>query len=484
MISIRRLLTRRLLGTTLGLLTFGLAALLALACYAVVHQFDLALRTKALAITTVAVVTADTVRVEFSDRFLQGFDDKRPRDFFEMWLPAGTSLARSESLGASELPHWVGKFEKPRYFLCTLPTGRPGRAMGFVFKPKQAPGINRPVEIELVVATDREELDSTLMQLLGLAAGCGALLLGATLWVVPRVLRHGLEPLNRLGEQAASIDAASLAARFPVIDLPEELQPIGQRLNDLLARLQQSFERERRFSGDLAHELRTPIAELRSLAECALKWPETRDVVTDSEVLAIAQHMEALTSRMLALARSENQEPVNPTEFVDLAPLVEDVWRSFASRAQARRLEVKFALAPASATVDRVLFRSILGNLFDNAVDYAPEAGEISIRLENTGSIVALTVANRADNLSELDVAKLFDPFWRKEAARSGGQHFGLGLSLARSFATTTNWTLSAGFDEQRYLAMRLTGRLPSAIKVSDNFFTVRETSEASRRGA
>ena len=65
MISIRRLLTRRLLGTTLGLLTVGLTALLALACYAVIHQFDVALRTKALAVSTVAVVTPETVRVEF-----------------------------------------------------------------------------------------------------------------------------------------------------------------------------------------------------------------------------------------------------------------------------------------------------------------------------------------------------------------------------------------------------------------------------------
>ena len=457
MISIRRLLTRRLLGTTLGLLTFGLAALLTVACYAVIHQFDVALRTKALAITTVAVVTADAVRVEFSDRFLQGFDDKRPRDFFQMWLPGGITLARSESLGVSELEHRVGTFETPRYFLCTLPTGRPGRAMGFVFKPKQAPGIHRPVEIELVVATDREELDSTLLKLVGLAAGCGVLLLGATLWVVPRVLRHGLEPLNRLGEQAAGIDAGSLGARFPVEDLPEELRPIGQRLNDLLARLQQSFERERRFSGDLAHELRTPIAELRSLAECALKWPDTRDLATDSEVLAIARHMEALTSRMLALARSENHEPATPTESIALAPLVEDLWRSFAPRAQTRQLRVKFSLVPAIAVADGVLLRSILTNLFDNAVDYAPEGSEITIRLESADSFVELTVANQANNLGEVDVAKLFDPFWRKEAARSGGQHFGLGLSLARSFASTMKWTLSAQFDEQQRLALRLT---------------------------
>jgi len=459
-ISIRRQLTRRLLGTTLGLLGLGLAALLAVACYAVVRQFDVALRTKALAISTVTVVTADTVRVDFTDRFLHGFDDERPRDFFQVWLPDGTTLARSESLGLAELPHRVGPYDQPRYFLCTLPNGRPGRALGFKFKPKQGRGITRSVELDLVVATDRKDLDETLLQLAGLAAGCGVLLLGTTGWVVPRILRRGLQPLDRLGEQAARIDAGSLAARFPVDDLPDELQPIGGRLNDLLARLEQAFERERRFSADVAHELRTPIAELRSLAECALKWPESRDGATDTEVLAIARHMEALATNMLALARGEHGQLDVQTELLAVAPLVKEVWHTYAPRADARRLKVGLVLTPANAVADPVMFRSILANLFDNAVDYTPEGGELNINLESDGSGVVLRVTNTADDLDAADVARLFDPFWRKEAARSGGQHVGLGLSLARTFATAMGWTLSATLDDQSRLVFLLAGPL------------------------
>ncbi|MDB6166454.1 MAG: Histidine kinase [Lacunisphaera sp.] len=459
MISIRRQLTRRLLGTTLGLLGLGLAGLLAVACYAVVRQFDLALRTKALAISTVAVTTAETVRVEFTDRFLQGFDDKRPRDFFQMWLTDGQTLARSESLGEADLPQTLGTLEKPRYFLCTLPTGRPGRAIGFSFRPKPARGVTRLVDVELVVASDREDLDSTLLQLLGLAAGCGALLLGATLWVVPRVLRRGLEPLDRLGEQAARIDAGSLAARFPLAELPEELQAIGRRLNDLLARLEHSFERERRFSGDLAHELRTPIAELRSLAECALKWPESRDEATDTDVLAIARHMEALTVSMLALARGERLSSAAPLQPVDATALVHETWRPFAARAQERRLQVEFALAPSVVPADPVLLRSVLTNLFDNAVDYTPEGGTIRIAFAGAEPDVAFSVGNPAGNLEAADAPKLFDPFWRKEAARSGGHHVGLGLSLSRTFAAAMGWTLSATHDGGQLVLRLARGR-------------------------
>ncbi len=456
MISIRRQLTRRLLGTTLGLLGVGLSALLAVTCYTVVHQFDVTLRTKALAISTVAVVTTDTVRVEFTDRFLQGFDDEKPLDFFEIWLTDGRILARSESLGQANLPRELGRLDKPRYFLCTLPNGRPGRAIGFVFEPKQARGIVRPLQVELVVATDREDLDETLGQLLGLAAGCAGLLLGTTLWIVPRVLRRGLQPLDRLGEQATRIDASSLATRFPVSEFPEELRPIGGRLNDLLARLQQSFERERRFSADLAHELRTPIAELRSLAECALKWPESRDAATDSEMLAIARHMEMLTASMLALARGASGQLAGPAEPVDAAALVNEVWRSFAPRADARHLQIAFSLAPLKVPADAVLLRSILTNLFDNAVDYAPEAGAIAISLARHATGVALAVSNPARDLEMTDVEKLFDPFWRKEAARSGGQHVGLGLSLARTFATAMGWSLTATLNAEKRLTLRL----------------------------
>jgi two-component system sensor histidine kinase QseC len=169
--------------------------------------------------------------------------------------------------------------------------------------------------------------------------------------------------------------------------------------------------------------------------------------------------MEALTTRMLALARGQQDQLAGPTETFDLAPRVEDIWRPFAPRAEARGLTVQLALAPAAVTADPVLLRSILANLFDNAVEYAPATALVGISLEHGPRGVALCVTNPAGELEPADVARLFDPFWRKEAARSGGQHFGLGLSLARTFATAMGWTLGATLNEQRRLVLRLTDR-------------------------
>lgn len=461
MISIRRQLTRELLAAMLLLLGGGLLALYLAARDAAMDQFDAALRAKALAISTLTQPAGDGVRVEFSDRFLRGFDDHKPRDFFEVWDETGRPVARSESLGTDELPRRIGTVERPVWWNLTLPNARPGRALGFAFKPREsrATGPAAGPEVQLVVASDREDLDETLDQLLALAAGCAALLLGATIWVIPRVLRRGLQPLERLGEQAAAIDAASLATRFTVADLPDELRPIARRLNDLLARLEHSFERERRFSADLAHELRTPLAELRSLAECALKWPETRDAATDTETLAIAQQMEALVGTMLALARGDQGQLAGALTAVELGPLVIETWRPFAVRAASRSLLVNVALAPATVQADAVLLRSVLANLFDNAVDYTPVGGRVTVEIAGDATGVALRIGNTVDQLDAGDVAKIFDRFWRKEAARTGGSgHVGLGLSLARTFAVAMGWSLDAMLEETGRLVFTLRG--------------------------
>ena len=460
--SIRRQLTRRLLRTTLALLAFGLVALLVAAGYAILHQFDLALRTKALAISTVTVVTPTGVQVQFTDRFLHDFDDEKPQDFFQVWRRDGTTVARSESLGKGDLRQEFGNFEKPKYIFCKLPNGRPGRMIGYVFRPRVARG-ETAAELILAVASDRYELDETLELLLALAAGSALLLAGATLWVVPRVLARGLAPLATLGEQAARIDAGSLASRFAVAELPPELQPIAGRLNALLARLEESFARERRFSADLAHELRTPLAELRSLVENALKWPEARDPAMDREILAISTQMEALVTQMLALARGEQGKLSSRPERIELAAFVFAVGQPFVARAAQREVRVEFTQTPGTwALADPVLLRCILANLFDNAVDYTPARRTITVELSAGAGRVKVVMSNPADTLTPEDATRLFDRFWRKEEARSGGQHTGLGLALARSFAEAMGWSLTAALDESGRVAFTLTG--PAAV--------------------
>ncbi len=460
MISIRRQLTRELLIAFFVLLGGALAALYFAARDELIEQFDDALRAKAAAISSLAFLDDDRVRLDVSDQLFRSFGKNDASDYFEIWRGSGAVAQRSESLQGADLEPTDKKAVFPHIRNLALPHGRPGRAVTIVFTPDQEGDhhAHGPREkLTLTVASASEPLEEALTELVTIGAVCGVLGLGATVWLVSRVLRRGLQPLAQLAEKAAQINAESLTTRFAVEGIPAELAPIAGRLNELLARLEISFERERRFSADLAHELRTPLAELRSLAECSLKWPETRDRAADAEVLAAATQMQAIVTSMLALARAEQHQLVANAVPVDLATLAREAWSPHAMHAEQRGLVVAWRLTPAAVLADPVLLRSILGNLFENAADYAA-GGVVEVSLAVAGPTASLRVVNAVENLNAADVARLFDRFWRKEEARSGGRHFGLGLSLAQMFAEAMGWTLSAELVSGGKLAFTLAG--------------------------
>lgn len=477
--TIRRQLTRRLLLSFIMLLgLIGLGLYLSIQA-ALLKEFDNALRTRAMAIVMSNSQQDEDVTVDFSARLNHHFGDRVARDFYQMWNTNGTVLERSESLGESNLPCQFGAFREPKCWNLKLPSGFTGRAIELTFtRQKLNPeGIqpSKSGKIYLVVASDRRRLDKTLAMLGLLLAASGLLLLVATALGVPRVLRHELAPLNQLADQAARITANSLATRFPTENWPGELTPISSRLNDLLARLEQSFDRERRFSADLAHELRTPIAELRSLAELALKWPEAREERTDHEVFAVAVQMEGMVTRLLTLLRSERGLlPVAP-EQVKLEPLAASVWKTFADRATGKQLRYSCNVPEdAEIETDPVLLRSILINLTDNAVEYTPRGGMVRVDIRLETDRFTLRVANTFEHLAPEDVTKLFDRFWRKDTARSDNEHSGLGLCLSRSFAQALGYELTAAIDEKSLLIFALSGSvrfIPAVLPVESSTF-------------
>lgn len=451
MTSLRRYLIRSLLGVIVVLGGMGTLSMYLAARMGAYEQFDAASRARAIAIASLTEALPDgSILVAVSDAQLSGFGPTNPRRYFEIWDAAGHPRARSASLGQRDLPAVPKLTERPTLFPFRLPTGAMGRAVGLQFVPK---GATQPYR--LVVASTVAGLNGDLNHVLQFAAICGLVLLAATVWIVPRVLRRGLEPLARLGEQAARIDSRSLATRFPVGELPEELQAIAGRLNGLLARIERSFERERRFSSDLAHELRTPLAELRSAAECALKWPESRHPEFDRETLEIAGSMEGMVARMLALARSDQGELEPQREPVVLANLVRDRWEHLAGRAQERGLRGEFALAPGSIAADPVMLGSIVDNLLENAVDYG--APGVIVIVADPLSPEILRVSNQVTDFTPDDLPRLFERFWRKEASRTGGRHVGLGLSLARAFAEAMGGRLEARMPGEAGIELVLT---------------------------
>ncbi len=384
--------------------------------------------------------------------------------YFEIWGEDGTRWLKSSNLGGFHLEAPAAFTDEGEFGNQVLGTGDPVRTFAFL---GDGPGDLAGTPLHLMVAKTREPLDETLRTLLMGLTLIG--LLGTVLFtaLATWALRSGLKPLSHLGDQAARIDADSLAARFPARELPRELVPIAERLNDLMERLELSFHRERRFSADLAHELRNPVAALRSTAEVALRWPDRVSGEEFEDVHTIAGELQKTLENMLTLARLEKNETSLETEPVSLPEAVAEMRALFQARASERHLDIRIDL-PEDLTVrtEPRLLRTILSNLVSNAVDYAPEGAVIAIAGGGGGISEGdqpspwLSISNPAPHLDPDDLPRLFDRLWRHDAARSDSSHAGLGLSIARLCAEQLGAKLDAELDTEKRLVFRLVFRI------------------------
>lgn len=447
--SIRRQLTLTMLCGFGLLVIFSSLVIYFLTRIALLNEFDSVLRAKAFTIMSLAEQGHDGIQVEMPHTLFPGSMADENSLFFELWQTNGTVCARSESLKDASLPLRFGSQAQPLYWNFDLPNGFPGRAIGLKFIPQmddEDAGKMTPIEAIVMVAADRRSLDRTLDILGAVLVVSGLLTIIITIPMVNISLHRGHAPLEELARQAATINADSLKARFPVDSLPEELRPIAGRLNDLLQRLESSFERERRFSADIAHELRTPIAELRTLAEVELAWPEGEQSEKHRETLNIALQMEALVTRLLELARSENGEIPLKFEPLQVAPLVDEIWRPLATGAKEKNLVFSFKIpSDTKISTDRILFRSILANLLSNAMEYAPRDGRGEIWWNAQAE--ELAISNTVHDLTAADMPHLFERLWRKDKSRTDREHCGLGLVLCQTFAELLGLGLKATLD-------------------------------------
>ena len=419
------------------------------------------------------------IELEFADFPLPEFQPSPEAEYFQVLDAAGAVLARSASLGEGLLEAVRPSGVELGLEDGILPDGRLGRIGSLVFSPARDPdeaseprpdnrepdeaieedrGTESPStsrsagadRLVLVLGRSREGLDDTLSVLaLGFLAAGVFLIAGATL-IVRFTVSRGLAPLDRIARSAASIGPRGMDRRFESRGLPTELAPIVQGLNDLMSRLEAAFERERRFSADVAHELRTPLAELRTLAEVELGRgaPSGSPAIEEgpfSDVLDIAGQMERLVTTLLALVRGEMNriEPIR--EPVDLADLLKRLVIPHRNRAESRNIAIESDL-PAECVIrsDPDLITAIINNLLANAVKHGTEGGRIRCALTPRKGGFRLAIRNTCEGLSPDDLPHLFEPFWMKDPSRTAEENHGLGLPLAGAFARILGFELHA----------------------------------------
>ncbi len=440
---------RRRLCLSLALALLGIVALVGAVCLALATRraeadFDAALQARARALVALVEQEGEQIELDYAPQFFPEFERSQEPDYFQFWLGDGTVLLRSTALTV-DLAGPGG----PALQDVALPDGRRGRQVRVAFQPKgPEPSAAMPDEdagnaptgaphtVVLAVATGRQRLDATLAEVRAAVVVGGLLVLLLAALVGAVVLAWSLRPLRALARQVAAVPGDGGGKRVRPRAVPAELQPLVAEIDSLRGRVARAMARERRFTGHVAHELRTPIAELRNLAAVAGRWPDDPDAVRGffGDVGAIATGMEGMIADLLLLARCGAGVETAEWALVDLVTLVREAWAGCQTAAAARGIRLELAGPPRlPVRSDAGKLRILLANLLGNAVHHGLDGSVIRGELEATADGFRLRLRNPAAHLDEADFAHLGEPFWRKGTA--GGGHAGLGLALVAALA-------------------------------------------------
>jgi signal transduction histidine kinase len=294
--------------------------------------------------------------------------------------------------------------------------------------------------IRLVSLSEFEQLvnSRTLKELRNYSFGALGVLFVASLgvgWVVAgRVLR----PIGRITSVARDIQATDLSRRIELPGPEDELKQLADQFDAMLARLDAAFAAQRQFTADASHELRNPLAIIRTNVDVALADPhaDPDDLRhTIAVVKRASDRMARLVDDLLALAR--RQEPTLEHEPVDLGVAVTEASDDFVVPAAARNIVLDRAIAPGVVvTGDRDALKRAVANLLENAVRLAPAGSRIRLATGSEGGRAWIAVTDEGPGIAPEDQARVFDRFWRADKARAradGGT--GLGLAIVRQIA-------------------------------------------------
>jgi signal transduction histidine kinase len=247
------------------------------------------------------------------------------------------------------------------------------------------------------------------------------------------IFRRALRPLLNASEMAKKINPNRTDVRLPPEEIPKEILPLVQAVNQALDRLEAGFRMQREFTADAAHELRTPLTILRSRVDTLADRGVSKALHQDIEGMA------RIISQLLDIAELESFS-IDPHEKADLRTICAEVAEFAAPLALAKGKNIALSGSDASVWVNgnpEMLSRAIR-NLVENAINYAPPATTVEIVVEGSGMV---RVLDEGPGIKEEERALIFQRFWRRDRRRTGNA--GLGLSIVQRIADTHAATIS-----------------------------------------
>jgi two-component system heavy metal sensor histidine kinase CusS len=278
--------------------------------------------------------------------------------------------------------------------------------------------------------SDDERFMKKFGALLGLVLACSVVASGL---IAVTVARRGLRPLTQMTAALERITPTHLNERLAPAGWPRELQPLAEAFDEMLSRLEDSFTRLSQFSGDLAHELRTPVANILGAAQVALTRDRTsteyREVLETT--VAECERLSAIVDNLLFLARAEAARDKIQRTCFDARTAVEKIVTFYRTIGEDRHIAIGCS-GDAEIYGDQLLFSRAISNLVENALRFTPDGGSIDIAIATRSGGTEISVRDTGRGIEPEHLARVFDRFYRADPSRSS-QGAGLGLALVKS---------------------------------------------------
>lgn len=294
-------------------------------------------------------------------------------------------------------------------------------------RPRKAASLNLSVGLSLA------PIQALLNRLAVALVAVSAIVWTVVLLIGRFLCRSALAPLTRMAAATRAISAERLDVRLPRPETADELADLGQAFNALLDRLQEAFERQRQFTSEASHQLRTPLTAILGQVEVALRRERSGDEYR--RALAVVQgqgaHLRRLVESLLYLARADADArlpDLGPLELFQWAPKCLAEWSSHPRSADVHWAPT--AEGPCWINANPAMLSEAVKNLIDNALKYSDPGRPVEVGLQASAGRVSLSVADRGEGISAADQQHLFKPFFRSAVARRRGAA-GVGLGLA-----------------------------------------------------
>jgi heavy metal sensor kinase len=354
--------------------------------------------------------------------------------------PDGNVVWRSDNLLMDSLP--------PLHAVLPLGVGTGDRATSWIDlrNTRYRVAIEKNGTAEVAAAYPVDEVDATLRRLFSLLLYSIPILIMVSMGAGWFLARRALRPVDVIARTARRITAERLAERLPAPQSNDEIGRLTEILNDMIARLERSFEQVRQFTADASHELKTPLAILMGEIEVTLRNPNIGDEARAAlescleEVVRLTQVVQGL----LDLSRAESGQLDMDRKPLDLSLLLADICEDFSILAERKNVALQCEIQEHLQVVgDRVRLHQALLNVLNNAVIYTMEGGSVVVSMYAEFNKVIIRVRDTGIGIPADKLPKIYDRFFRVDQARSQHIHgTGLGLAIVRWIVETHGGTI------------------------------------------